>query len=181
MHRLFLNCIITFGIITILFGTTSSQTTNDADNSLLRRECNVATQPDQITANAPNVQPDELILEIGLTPGSPGTNHYNYRIFADGRVVLPGLNYHVPSYRLTQNQLVTIQNELCMIDIESYSKQIEPAPFVHNGQSRIVGVKFNGGFYRLIYSTGGQAMPQQVDSFIQFVLKTIAKAPPIER
>ena len=124
---------------------------------------------------------DEQIMEIGLTPGSPGTNHYNYRIFADGRVVLPGLNYHVPSYRLTQNQLVTIQNELCMIDIESYSKQIEPAPFVHNGQSRIVGVKFNGGFYRLIYSAGGQAMPQQVDSFIQFVLKTIAKAPPIER
>lgn len=117
---------------------------------------------------------DDQLVEIGLTPGGPGSSSFSYRIFADGRVVLPGLNYYTPSYRLKHYQLVDIQNELSKIDLAALSRDLKPAPFVHNGQSYILAAKQKGAYHRFVYSTSGNPTPQSVTGFTNYLKQLIA-------
>lgn len=121
---------------------------------------------------------DKVILVVGLSPGGPGSKHYHFTFYADGRIGLPGLGYHIPGYRLTHYRLAEIKNEMKKIDFAHFAKRDKPLPFVHDGQTRTIEARQNGRNYRLMFEKGGDPMPQRLEKFNDYILQIIADTPP---
>lgn len=120
---------------------------------------------------------DNVVMVIGKSPGSPGTNSYEYTFYADGNISVPGLSYYVPSYKIRHYQWVDIQNKLKTIDFDLYEEEslATPLPFVHDGQTSKLYAFNNGNYYKLHYGTGSSPMPPQVSHFTQEILKLVAE------
>ncbi len=117
---------------------------------------------------------DDVVLEIALTPGGPGSSSFSYTFYADGRIVLPGFTYASPSYFITNIQWVGIQNQLREINF-NYLSSTTPAPqFVHDGQNRIFGARQDGHFYRLIFGNGSP-MSERVITCMEYILNVISE------
>lgn len=128
----------------------------------------------QVNTAKKQFRKDEVVLEIALTPGGPGSSSYFFTFYADGKISVPGLNYSTPSYFISHIQWVDIQNKVREIDFKYLSDNMAPAQFVHDGQSRIVGAIQNEYFYRLVFGHGNP-MPERVSEFSEYIIKVISE------
>lgn len=120
---------------------------------------------------------DNVVLIVGKSPGSPGTNSYEYTFYADGNISVPGLSYYVPSYKIAHHQWVGIQNKLKNIDLDRYKEESESTipQSVHDGQTNTLYAFNNGNYYKLNYGVGSSPMPPQIIHFTQDILKLVAE------
>ncbi len=118
---------------------------------------------------------DEVVLEIALTPGEPGSKSYSYKFYADGKISDGGSNYSTYSYLTNHLQWIGIQNELREINLKNLSGNMLPTQFVHDGQSYIVGAFQTDRYYRLVYGHGNP-MPESVHKFMNYVLKVASES-----
>ncbi len=134
-------------------------------------------QQTETTKNTKMDRKDQKILEVALTPGSPGSNSYAYTVYADGRVSLPGNTYSTASYQLSTEQLEEIHSKLANINFVELSEEknsVLPKPQVHDGQTKRLDVYKNGKFYRLSYQLGDEPIPSEVNDFHTYFLELVA-------
>lgn len=120
---------------------------------------------------------DQVILEVALTPGGPGSNNYAYTVYADGRVALPGQIYSIASYQLSAEQVEEIHSRLATINFAKLNEEKNtalPKPQVLDGQSVRLNSYQNGQFYRLIYQLADAPIPNEVNDFHTYFLALIA-------
>ncbi|MEA1785712.1 hypothetical protein U1E44_06395 [Arenibacter sp. GZD96] len=116
---------------------------------------------------------EQIILEVALSPGGPGSHSYAYTVYADGRVSLPGDSYHTASNQLSSKQLAAINKKLNNIDLEKLSNAQRgalPKQTVHNGQSVKLNCYHNKKYFRLRYRKGSEPIPDEVTHFHNYFI-----------
>lgn len=137
-----------------------------------------AQQTEKTKSTKMDYKKDQVILEVALTPGGPGSNDYAYTVYADGRVSLPGNTYNSATYQLSSEQLDDITSKLASINFMKLTEEkngISAKPQVHDGQSIRLNAYQNGKFYTLIYQLGDEPIPNKVNDFHTYFLELMAE------
>lgn len=132
----------------------------------------------RIPAEMFELDPSKTILMVSLSPGSPGTISYDYKL--DGNGKLHGYSSRYPSKKLKHYEVVSIMNQINAIDFEGYAKNERLAPFVHDGQTETVRAYSNGSLRSVSSSSGGDPMAQIVSDFADRMIRFFKGEIPVE-
>ncbi|NJM78756.1 MAG: hypothetical protein HC854_02490 [Flavobacterium sp.] len=119
-------------------------------------------QPEQSEIPTKNI-----LLELALTPGGPGSSSYQYVLNSDGTLKNLNKSIKIPHY-----QIVSLLNELQSIYIQPIEKSLKARPKVaDDGQSLIFKVWKDGKLINLQYEGVENPMPKNLEAFYN---KTVA-------
>lgn len=112
-----------------------------------------------------------VMVNIALTPGMPNTSHYDYSIYYDGRVqsLTSASTIQIPHYKVAE-----IQEHINQLVIDdSITGNSKAAPFIHDGQARIISFYYHGKKMRLS-SNNTDGIPSQIRQLSEELLQFIA-------
>lgn len=121
-------------------------------------------------------QDGTLLFAIGLTPGGPGSSSYHLNVYTDGTITSAGESYsrYRRGHRLSHHQVVSFAKALRALDLKSYTDNMPPLPFVHDGQSETLQVCLGAHNFRLSFGPGGPSKPEPVRIFMADALRFLA-------
>lgn len=121
-------------------------------------------------------QDGTLLFALGLTPGGPGSSSYHFNVYTDGTITTAGQSYsrYHRGSKLSHHQVVSFAKALRALDLKSYTENMRPLPFVHDGQSETLQVCLDSLNYRLTFGPGGSSRPEPVQNFMTDALRFIS-------
>lgn len=111
----------------------------------------------------------EIVLYLSQSPGGPGTQSYEYTVYADGKVSTPGYSHATTRQWVTQEDLTTLLEAAKDIDIAALGSNAKPLPFVHDGQVIVLKLRQDGILYT-IYGVGSR----EAEVYINYVRRFMA-------
>lgn len=116
----------------------------------------------RITTELPELNPENTVLIIALTPGGPGSNSFEYTLEGNGELSDHNRYHHT---KLAHYKVVEVLIKSSRIDFEGLSMNPKPQPFVHDGQSLVIRAWSKGMLRNLTYGSGGEPIPSVVNQF----------------